>query len=363
MDINTSLIIAFALATLGETLIPGPTLALVFESRLSRTKREIGELIVGITAANSVWVLAAIFIVFAGTTWLSDVAYPVLIHLGAAYLIYLASRRILGSSIQFITGASIESASISKGSRAFATGFMAHFVNPLTVAYYVSTFGVATSGQTIETKIGFGLIAIFSDLIAYLIIGYITFGNVESFFKRPFFRLLAGSALLYFVARVYSSTAGSDANITITPLIMAFMLIGFLAAAILEAYDHIVSRKGKSNVMLWRIGKLWGIWFSIIAVFGAFYSLLSNIHGSGFALGDSLEVYFKICIVVAAVMALALSFFKAYGEVQDEKNLSDSNTAIPADCWHASPLKAGGASFIFLLAVFFLMWLTGFDIR
>lgn len=362
MDINVALIITFALATLGETLIPGPTLALVFESRASATKKEVIELIAGITAANAVWVIVAIFIIYTGNTWFKETALPVLTYFGTAYLVYLASRRILSSSILFITGAAEDTTHTSINGH-FKTGFMAHFINPLTIAYYVTTFGLATMEQSIETKIGFGLIAIFSDLIVYTLIGCVSFGNIEIIFRKPFFRLLAGCALFYLIVHVYSNPSESEHNLSITPPIMIFMLFGFLCAAILEAYCQVKSRTNKSNSILWRISKLWSIWFSIFAVLGAFYSLLSEPHGSVFSLSDSMEVYFRICIIVATVLAITLSFVKSYGELQDEKNQKTDSDSVSADCWHASPFGAGIASFMFLAAIFILMWVTDFKIQ
>ena len=363
MDLNSQLIFAFALATLGETLTPGPTLGLVFESKLSATKAQIGEMIAGITLANIIWVAVAILIVHTGNTWFDALAKPIIIYFGTAYLIYLASRRLLSSTVMLITNTDEINPTAQQTNNYFLTGFMAHFSNPLTIAYYATTYGLATIGQTFETKMVFGFIAISADLIIYALIGYFTYGDIEKHFRRPIFRFLAGFALFYLVAHTYTSSSPS-VDLSITPETMIIMLIGFLLAAIFETSNQVKNRINKDNKMLWRIAKLWSVWFSVFAVVGAFYSLVSGASNSLIKLDDHIELYIRICIIFSTVLALSLSFLKAYGEIQDEQQTVSKNIeGCPVDCWQSSPLKSCLASFLLLVGVFILLWVSGFKIQ
>jgi len=363
IEINLAIVFSFFIATLFETLIPGPTLALVTETRISSGRKNAIETVAGITVANIFWVIAAIFVLYAGNLWFEQWIRPAIVYFGTAYLIYLASKRILSSSIVFITGYSESQDSVSDSSNLFFTGFMAHAGNPLTIAYYIATFGIATSGQPLEIKVLFGLIAIFSDLLVYGIIAGKNIGEVENILKKPVIRLIAGCALFYLISLVYSNQDNLDQSLTITPLIMIVMLIAFLLAALHVAYDNVRSRINKNNILLWRVAKLWSIWFSIYAILGMFYSLVSGIEGSALSFSDAIETRIRICVIVSMVLALVLSFVKSFGEVQDTQNANSDLEPIRENCWQTSPIRVAIATLIILLAVFILMTVTNFNVQ
>ncbi len=363
MDINTQLIITFALATLFETLIPGPTLALVIETRLSAGKKAVGETIAGVTAANIIWVFVAVFILYAGHSWFSAWGGQLITYIGTAYLMYLAARRILSSTVLWVAQYDEAYALLNKPKNFFVTGFMAHAANPLTVAYYITTFGLATAQQSVETKIAFGMVAVLSDLLVFGLIGFFKLGPLESFLRKPFFRLFAGMALFYLITHVFSSGSNTDTGLAITSLIVVLMLVGFLVAALYEAYHHVHLRQNKDNKVLWRIAKLWSVWFSVYAVFGAFYALVGGVSGSALDLGHDIEMRIRVCVIVATVIALALSFFKAYGELQDEQYQPSASTAVSPSCLQAKLWFSGIISLAFLCGVFLLMTVTNFQVH
>ena len=86
-------------------------------------------------------------ILYPNASWFTEVSRSIILYVGPAYLIYLASRRILSSTMQLITSSTEALSANLKDHDYFLTGFLAHASNPLTITYYLATFGVATSGK------------------------------------------------------------------------------------------------------------------------------------------------------------------------------------------------------------------------
>lgn len=362
MDLHV--FISFVLATLFETLTPGPTLALVLDTRIREGKEHAQITVAGITAANVLWVLVALFALYAGATWLKNGLSATVQFAGNAYLIYLASSRVLSSTVQLVVGQIDEAPASSKRSSLFKTGFFAHAGNPVTVAYYLATFSVATSGRPIETALNLGFIAVMSDLLAYGVLASINLGWINEFLKGPLVRLFAGLALLYLVAHVSSGLPKSNPNVMASSGSTLAMLGAFLGAAVVLAHNLVVTRREKDNKVLWRITALWGVWFSLAALVGAIYTMLLGFNNSALALGALIEHRIRICFVVAAVLATTLAFTKALGELQDERYPpTPGKQAALAVGWQASPLWVGCAVLGFLIAVFVLFTVTGFRVQ
>ena len=131
----------------------------------------------------------------------------------------------------------------------------------------------------------FGVIAVLADFFIYGFFASVpaTPGLPESHKGPLIIRLIAGLALFYLVAHVFSRQPESNPSLSMSPEATLIMLLGFLCAAIAEAYRLVLSRKDKNNKMLWRVVALWGMWFSVAAIFGALYTLIRRIDARAFA--------------------------------------------------------------------------------
>ena len=363
MEMYLPLILAFAIATLTETLSPGPTLALVLESRISAGRRAALLVVAGITTANTLWVIVSILALDLVHSLFGTSLTQLVICCGTAYLMYLASERLLSAVIHIITGCSEQDDKTPPRSSPFFTGIIAHAGNPLTVSYYVSTFGLATMEKPMLIKICFGAVAILSDFIIYGLMASVTFGVNTHFLRAPFFRIAAGIALLYFITGVYSHQTPTSSGLAITSLTLLAMLGGLLFAAIRTAYGHVVRRKDMENKLLWRTVTLWSVWFTAFAAVGGFYSFVNGLDGSAMALSAGTETRLRICFVVAAVFSLALSFVKAFGEVQDAQSSNLGSSSAVTRYWQASFWRSGVVAFTLLASLFVMMSLIGFKVE
>jgi threonine/homoserine/homoserine lactone efflux protein len=359
VDIN--IFLAFATICIFEAFIPGPTLALVIETRVSSGKKAAMATVAGITIANVIWVAVALFVVFANAKWLPDGASVPIQIAGAAFLVYLACRRLLSLAISLFSAQPKVDSSPPDPNKAYLTGFVVHFANPLSVAFYIATFSVIINGHTLNTAILFGAIPVLIDLALFTVLSTAPTGAL-AYVPRWISRLLAGLLLLYLVGHAYSKS--STISLSMTPLTALMMLVGFYVAAIAEAKYQVGLRKEGDNKLVWRTVALWGAWFSVAALLGGLYTLIGGFGVSTFALDHPTEHRIRICFVVAAVLATTLSFAKAYGELQDEKfpRKSDTKSTSIHD-WRTAPLWVGGQVFGFLALTFILLWITDFSVN
>jgi threonine/homoserine/homoserine lactone efflux protein len=355
------LIIAFVLATLAETLTPGPTLALVLEARTKTSTHGTVSTVVGVALANVVWVLIAI-LAMNTASGLPMTLQSVIKYCGVGVLMAIASRRIISSSVEIIAGDLAKCEGTSHGH--FWAGFTAHAFNPLTVGYYVSTFTAAVSGKSVNTVIAIAVIAVLSDLLIYGFIATFRFKALDKLLELSFIKMLAGIFLFYLVAHTLSPAVANEATIALSPTVALTSLLGFLFAAVSEAYYQVKRRKGNNNKVLWRSVAMWGACFSILALVGGVFALIDGIASPRLGLDVTVNHRIRICFVAAAVIAAALAFSKAFGELQDEQSPSSANgDPITIQNWRGSPLAIGGVSVAVLIAIFLLLTLTGFKVK
>ncbi|MBJ2158263.1 LysE family translocator [Variovorax sp. IB41] len=359
---DSKLILIFALAAFFEAVTPGPTMALVLETRTSAGIRGALLTVAGITVANIVWVACVLLLFLADAKWFGEWIGPFIKYFGAAYLVYLASRRLLSAVVQFITHRDDREIAKQSGANLFWTGFIAHAGNPLSISYYLATFGVVIMSMSLTEATIYGAIPIVMDAAVFVLLA-IAFGEKKHLAGR-WARLLAGLVLFFLVGHVYSNSPALNSEISVTPLMTFIMLGGFFYAAIAESRSEVALRKDKNNKMLWRVVGLWGVWFSAAAIFGGFYTLIGGFAMSAFSLEAVQEHRLRICFVVAAVIGSALSFAKACGELQDDQATQPATgPAIKADGWQTSPYWIGAFAFGFLGAVFVLLTVIGFNVR
>jgi threonine efflux protein len=132
-------LITIAVVHLIATAMPGPNVLLVLRAAISRPRRDVGALIVGIAVSDATWAVAAmvgISVVFAEMTWL----YQLVRWVGAGYLVFLGVQTWRGAS------AGLEEVDAKPGN-AFRVGLLANFTNPKTVVFFGSVFASALPVQ------------------------------------------------------------------------------------------------------------------------------------------------------------------------------------------------------------------------
>jgi len=130
------------LATLASVMLlacisPGPDFIAVTSQSLSDRKAGIGAAI-GVTVACLIWATLAIFglgMILSRLSWL----YEVIRYLGAAYLIYLGIRMLIGLRLS-ATELAISAAPVRTMPRALRRGFLVGMTNPKSAAFFGSLF-------------------------------------------------------------------------------------------------------------------------------------------------------------------------------------------------------------------------------
>jgi threonine/homoserine/homoserine lactone efflux protein len=363
MDLHA--LTAFAGVTLSEALLPGPSLAMLVETRASGDRSNAIAFTVGATLANMAWVCVTIF--FGG--WLLQRAQTnpdglrVLLNIGSAYLILLATRRIISAAITLISGGAndLPGTKAKRYSTHIRTGFLVHFLNPANPLYYVFTFAVVLRGQSVETAILFGAIPVVADLIVHVFVVLMPLLQLEAGLAalvKGIFRLLASLALLYLVAHAFSVDPKNTAQLAIPGVTALLMSLGCVAGAMSEAYHLVYLREGMDNKKLWRIVAVWTAWFSAIALVGGLYVLIDALDSSAFASHEPLKAHARVAFAVAAAVAMSLTFAKSVGELLDEKSGAAKGMAVTLP-WAEQPLVAGLGALAFVLIVFGMLTLTG----
>jgi threonine/homoserine/homoserine lactone efflux protein len=359
-------VLLFGLATLVETVNPGPTLALVLSTAISAGRRNALYAVLGIGFANAAWAL----LVFALSGLSSGT--PLLLSLfqlfAAGYLIFLASQRIISAAVEMISSHRDVSSKQpnSRGSAwgPFAHGFIVHASNPLTPPYYFGPFYAVTLGSWKETVICGG-IAAFSDLIVYgLVVLWIAKqGVVRKISVAPYLRLFAGLLFLFLVAHVFSVDK-ANSTISVSVVTTIAMFFGFLAAVLSEARRFVLIRKGAENTLLWRITGMWGTFFSIATVMGGIFTLYQVLDGSTEKLDLVIEQKLRICFIVSAILAAGLAFAKSFGEVQDKQHPAGASAiGIDPQSWQANPIRSALVAVLTLVLLLFSLVITDFSVK
>jgi len=150
-------LVTVAVVHLAATAMPGPNILLVLRTAISRSRRDVGALIIGITVSDAVWALAAmsgVSIMFAEMTWL----YHLLRVVGAGYLVFLGVEtwRSAGDDLGTVD---------AKPGSAFRMGLLANATNPKTVIFFGSVFASTLPQQTaIGLRAGIIAVIVFNAL-------------------------------------------------------------------------------------------------------------------------------------------------------------------------------------------------------
>jgi hypothetical protein len=319
---------AFALATLGESINPGPTLATLVSAR-TRSRHEAWGVVIGVAFANIAWVIIVVVLKYSVRQLPSlPEAEPTLKVFAALILVFMATR---ASASAVITGAEsyllnnwnapLPTAPVG-GAQSFAggasQGFFVHLLNPLSFTYYLGAYS-GTLAADPSLAIIFSVVAVCVDLLVY---GVFAFLPVErlltpsplAFAIQRVSALLASFAMLFLVAHVFAIDRGHDAPSELHGLRNFFMLLGFLAGTIWEAEIVAVRYGGAKNKLLWRGVLVWQSAFGAFAIIGTFLSVLLRIDPASFGIAPPLIAVMAICSLVAAVATAALSYARARGK-------------------------------------------------
>jgi hypothetical protein len=360
---------AFGLATFGESINPGPTVAALVAAR-TRSRREAWGVVVGVALANIAWVIIVVLLkYFAGQLPPLPEAEPLLKAVAALILVFIATR---ASASAVITGtesyllnnwsAPPPTAPVT-GARSFADGagrgFFVHLFNPLSFTYYLGAYS-GTLAADPSLAIIFSVVAVCVDLLVYGVLASLPVERLltpspTAFAAQRVFALLASFAMLFLVAHVFAIDRGHDAPSELHGLRNLLMLLGFLAGAIWEAEIVAVRYGGTKNKLLWRGVLVWQSAFGAFAIMGAFLSVLLRIDPDSFGIDKSLIAAMAICSLVAAVATAALSYARARGEMLDEAE-SASNAGQTRNLTRTLSLNSSKFVFPALFAGFVLLF-------
>jgi hypothetical protein len=319
---------AFAVATLGESVNPGPTLVRLVSAR-TRSRQEAWGVVLGVALANVAWVIIVVLLKSFGDQvppwpWLG----PLLKAIAALLLVFIATRAAASAAITgteaYILGnwgEQPETDSTSGGSsfvNGVYGGLYVHFVNPLSFTYYLGAYS-GTLASDPSLALLFSVVAVVIDfvvygLLAFFPVAWIVRPSSLTFAFQRILSLLSSFAMLFLVAHVFAI----DKSQQLHGLRNLFMLLGFLFGTIWEAEKVAVLYGGKKNKLLWRGVLVWQSAFGATAIVGTILSVLVRIDPNGFGIDQSWISAIAICSLVAVVITAALSYARARGEMLDE---------------------------------------------
>jgi hypothetical protein len=328
-------VIAFAVATFGESINPGPTIGVLVSAR-TRSRREAWGVVAGVTLANIVWVIIVVLIKSSAgklPTW--PEAEPLLKAFAALILVFMATRAAAGAAITGIEAYILKNWNTpaaedpAVGTRPFAggvyNGLMFHFFNVLSMTYYLGAYS-GTLASNPSLAIAFSFVAVLVDFVVYGVLASLPVErlapSLTSFAAQRIFGLLASFAMLFLVARVFAIDRSQQAPGELYGLRDLCMLLGFLAGTIREAENFAVKYGKTKNKLLWRGILVWQSGFGAIAIIGTILSVLVRIDPDSFGIDRSLISAMAICSLVAAVLTAALSYARARGEMLDEAKIA-----------------------------------------
>jgi threonine/homoserine/homoserine lactone efflux protein len=130
-------VLGFTVVAGALTVTPGLDTALVLRAALTRSRREAAATAAGIVAGLFVWGAAAAVGISALLT-ASDLAYDVLRHAGAAYLLWFGIRLLVRAVRGGGAGDERHEAPASSGWRAARAGLATNLLNPKVGVFYVA---------------------------------------------------------------------------------------------------------------------------------------------------------------------------------------------------------------------------------
>ncbi len=369
---------AFALATFGESINPGPTVGALVSARI-RSRREAWGVVVGVALANIAWVIIVVLLKsFASQLPPWPEAEPLLKAFAALILVFIATR---ASARAVITGTESyilnnwnepkETTSVN-GASSFADcvwrGFFVHLFNPLSLTYYFGAYS-GTLANDPSLALIFSVVAVFVDLLVYGVLAYLPVERLmrpspTAFAAQRVFALLASFAMLFLVAHVFAIERGHNAPSELHGLRNLLMLLGFLAGTIWEAEIVAVRYGGPKNKLLWRGVLVWQSAFGTFAIMGTFLSVLGRIDPDSIGIDKSLISAMAICSLVAAVATAALSYARARGEMLDEAEIASSagqTRNLARTLWLNSPKFVFPALLAGLVLLFAFFVISGFS--
>jgi threonine/homoserine/homoserine lactone efflux protein len=327
---NMNEVIAFSIATFGETINPGPTVGALLSAR-SRSWQEAWGVVFGVALANIVWVIIVVLLKSFGSELSSSSALePILKAIGAGILVYVASRISVGAVIEgvetYLLG-NWTAPPTTLPTRGVAKGFVVHFINPLSITYYLGAYA-GTLASDPALAIAFSVIAVCVDFIVYGIVASLPIARFLAtsptvFAIQRIFALVASCAMLFLVARVFAIDRSQQPSVDLYGLRDFLMLIGLLVGTIWEA-ENFARKYGRTkNKLLWRGVLVWQSAFGAIAIVGTILSVLVRIDRDGFGIDQSWMSALAICALVTAVATGALSYARARGEMLDEVQIAE----------------------------------------
>ena len=190
------------------TIAPGPDMALVISTSLARGRRAAFRTALGISTGTLIWAaLAGIGV--AAILEASAEAFTVVRLLGAAYLVYLGIRALLGRD-ERIGGRRVEPTL----GRTYRRGVVVNVLNPKTALFFVAFLPQfvdpdgSTKAQLAILGLTFVLIALTSDLVWAVVAG--TAGGVLRR-SRTFLRVQRYvSATIFLALGALAATAGRN---------------------------------------------------------------------------------------------------------------------------------------------------------
>jgi hypothetical protein len=369
-------IAAFAFATAGESIYPGPTIATLVAAR-TRGRQEAWGVVIGVALANILWVVAVVLLknVFESDTALAEVQ-PAVKAIGAGILVFMATRAAVAAAIDGIEAYILKTWSApvtdtlgfdakSFGS-AVVRGAVVHFSNPLSLAYYFGSYA-GTLAKDPSLALLFSVVAVAVDFLLYGIFASLPVGKLLRplpifVVARRALGLVAGFAMLFLVARVFVQDSDQHDVNQLHGFRDCLMALGLMAGGVWVAEDFAARYGGKKIKLLWRGIFVWQSAFAIFTVIGTVLSLVGRISPDSMGFDKSHLPAISICSLVAAVATAALSYVRAKGEMLDEAALATDTHGqyLPRmralnTWWFIFPVF--GAGFV-LLYVFFDV--TGF---
>jgi threonine/homoserine/homoserine lactone efflux protein len=334
-------VIPFAIATLGESLNPGPTLMVLLSARI-HSRRAAWGVVMGVALANIAWVAIVLLLrPFAGQ--LSPLAEPIFKAVAALFLTLVASRVTVGAVIGAVEAYFLGNSKMPpKADRVFGArpffagavgGFSVHFINPLSFSYYLGAYS-GTLAINPSLALLFAAIAVLIDLVVYGIIAYLPgawFATPSRFAvaTQRIIALIAGLAMLFLVANIVAIDKGQQVPAWWHALRDLSMSLGLLFGTFWGAEDFAKSYGGQKNKLLWRGVLVWQSALGAIAIIGTILSVLVRIDPSGFGIDTSYISAVAICSLVAAVATAALSYARARGELLDESQPAAGDAVSP----------------------------------
>jgi hypothetical protein len=327
-------VIAFAVATFGESINPGPTIGALVSAR-TRSRLEAWGVVAGVTLANIVWVIIVVLLkLFASQLPTLPEAETLLKAFAAFILVLMATRAAARAAITGIETYILRNWNTppakdpASDARPFAgglrNGFIFHFFNLLSFTYYLGAYS-ATLASNPSLALIFSVVAVLVDFLVYGVLASLPIERLTpsrmSFAAQRIFALLASLAMLFLVARVFAIDRSQQAPGELYGLRDLLMLLGFLAGTIGEAESFAVKYGKTKNKLLWRGILVWQSGFGAIAIIGTILSVLVRIDPDSFGIDKSLISAIAICSLVAAVVTAALSYARARGEMLDEAQI------------------------------------------